>query len=200
MPGRDYLGLLELANGQYGYVTPDDARSGGVDPAQLRLMHHRGVLERVAHGLYRFPVVPSGPLDQYMEAVLWTRTPAQLSHETALDLHDLCDVNPAQIHVTVPAAYRLRRSMPDTYRLHRRDLSADDITRHEGVPMVSVRRAILDGIETGLGWHLIEQALETARRRGLLSRSELDALDAMRRPADRGAHPDQGRPRASVGR
>jgi len=41
-----------------------------------------------------------------------SRTPAQLSHETALDLHDLCDVNPAQIHLTVPAAYRLRRRIP----------------------------------------------------------------------------------------
>lgn len=198
MPGRHYLELLEFANGQYGYVTPEDARSRGVDPAQLRLMHHRGVLEWVAHGLYRFPVVPSSPLDQYMEAVLWSRTPAQLSHETALDLHDLCDVNPAQIHLTVPAAYRLRRHIPAAYRLHRRDLSAGDITRHEGVPIVTVRRAILDGIEAGLGGHLIDQALETTRRRGLLSRSELDVLDGARHHADRGPYSGRPRSRASA--
>jgi predicted transcriptional regulator of viral defense system len=27
-----------------------------------------------------------------------------ISHDTALDLWDLCDVNPAKVHVTVPAA------------------------------------------------------------------------------------------------
>ena len=43
---------------------------------------------------------------------------------------------------------------------------------------MTVRRAILDGIEAGLGGHLIDQALETTRRRGLLSRSELDASRA----------------------
>jgi predicted transcriptional regulator of viral defense system len=180
MPGRHYLELLNLANGQYGYVTAENARQQGIDPVQLRLMHHRGLLERVAHGVYRFPAVPTTPLDQYMEAVLWTRTEAVLSHETALDLHDLCDINPAQVHLTVPAAYRLRRDMPAMYRLHRRYLAPADITRYEGIPIVTVRRAILDGIESGAGGHLIDQALKTARRRGLLARAELDAIIATR--------------------
>ncbi|MHB8681435.1 MAG: type IV toxin-antitoxin system AbiEi family antitoxin domain-containing protein [Acidimicrobiales bacterium] len=179
MPGRNYLQLLDVANGQYGYVTAEDARGQGIDPVQLRLMHHRGLLDRVAYGLYRFPVVPITPLDQYMEAVLWTRTEAVLSHETALDLHDLCDVNPVQIHITVPAGYRLRRIPPAMYRLHRRNLDRDEITRHEGIPIVTVRRAIVDGIEGGVGGHLIDQAIDTARRRGLMARSELEVLAHM---------------------
>jgi predicted transcriptional regulator of viral defense system len=165
MPGRHYLALLDLANGQYGYVTAEDARGQGIDPVQLRLMHHRGLLGRVAHGVYRFPAVPTTALDQYVEAVLWTRTEAVLSHETALDLHDLCDIKPAQVHLTVPGTYRLRRDLPAMYRLHRRDLAPGDITRHEGIPIVTVRRAILDGIESGVGGQLIDQAVETARRR-----------------------------------
>jgi predicted transcriptional regulator of viral defense system len=180
VPGRNYLQLLDVANGQYGYVTAEDARGQGIDPVQLRLMHNRGHLERVAFGLYRFPVVPSTPLDQYMEAVLWTRTQAVLSHDTALDLHDLCDINPVQIHITVPTGYRLRRIPPATYRLHRRNLDRDEITRHEGIPIVTVRQAIVDGIEGGVGGHLIDQAIDTARRRGLMSRSELAVLAHMR--------------------
>src|SRR6266542_986722 len=116
MPGRVYMELLEAATSQYGHVTADDARTLGVDPAQLRIMHHRGLLERVARGVYRFPILPATALDQYMEAVLWPRTKAALSHETALDLHGLCDVNPARIHVTVPAGYRLRRDAPRIYQ------------------------------------------------------------------------------------
>jgi predicted transcriptional regulator of viral defense system len=181
MPGRIYQELFEAATSQYGCVTADDARAHGVDPAQLRVMHHRGLLERVAHGVYRFRLVPTTPLDQYMEAVLWPRTPAALSHETALDLHDLCDVNPARIHVTVPADYRLRRKVPAVYELHRRALHPADITRHEGIPIVTVPRAILDGIEANLGGHLIDQAIQTARRRGLVAPAELRGLTRVRR-------------------
>ena len=180
MPGRLYLELLELAHGQYGYVGVQDARELGIDPVLLRLMHQRGVLDRVAQGLYRVPTVPSTALDQYMEAVLWTRTEAVLSHDTALDLHDLCDINPARIHLTVPAAYRLRREMPGMYQLHRRHLDPVDITRHEGIPIVTVRRAIADGIETGTGGNLHDQAMETARRKGQVSPPELANLASMR--------------------
>jgi predicted transcriptional regulator of viral defense system len=35
-----------------------------------------------------------------------------LSHDTALDLHELCDINPAQIHITIPTAYRLQKPVP----------------------------------------------------------------------------------------
>jgi len=181
MPGRVYLELLEVAVGRYGYVTPADARALGIDPVQLRLMHHRGALRRVARGVYRFPVVPVTALDQYMEATLWPAVPTVLSHETALDLHDLCDVNPARIHISVPAGYRVRRDVPKMYVVHRRSLPQEDVTLFEGVPVVTVRRAILDGIGADLGANLIDQAIDTARRRGLLGRDEIRALGRSRR-------------------
>ena len=183
MPGRNYLNLLEVANSQYGYVTAEDARRLGIDPGQLRLMHHRKVLDRLAVGLYRFPIVPTTSLDQYMEATLWPRLPTVLSHETALDLHDVCDVNPSRVHLTVPPDYRLRRDLPAMYQLHPRQLEARDITSHEGIPIVTVHRAILDGIETGLGSHLIDQAVTTAESRGMLSRGELTGIAEIRKKA-----------------
>jgi len=109
------------------------------------------------------------------------------SPRPALDLHDLCDINPAHVHVTVPASYRLRRDMPAMYRHHRRDLVPGDITRHEGIPIVSVKRAILDGIESGVGGYLIDQAVETARRRGLVARAEMVVIIATRHEPDRAA-------------
>jgi predicted transcriptional regulator of viral defense system len=188
------MGLLEEATGQYGYVTADDARAAGLDPAQLRVMSHRGLVEHVAHGVYRFPIVPTTPLDQYMEAVLWPRTTALLSHETALDLHGLCDVNPADIHITVPADHRVRRDVPGMYQLHRRDLDPADVTLHEGIPIVTVYRAIRDGIEARLGGHLIDQAIDTARRRGLLAPDQMNALAQQRGTHRERKPPRNGRP------
>lgn len=188
------MGLLEEATGRYGYITAADARAAGVNPTQLRIMNHRGLVEHVARGVYRFPIVPTTPLDQYMEAVLWPGTTAALSHETALDLHGLCDVNPATIHVTVPADYRVRRDVPRMYQLHRRDLDPAEITLHEGIPIVTVYRAIRDGIEGHLGSHLIDQAVETARRRGLLTPGELRMLKRERA----GARHQRGHPASTL--
>jgi hypothetical protein len=101
--------------------------------------------------------------DQLMEATLWPRGLGVISHDSALDLWELCDVNPAKVHVTVPASARIRREVPSAYLVHQRDLDLSEVTRIDGIPVVNVRRAILDGIERHLGGHLIDQARRHAR-------------------------------------
>jgi predicted transcriptional regulator of viral defense system len=143
-------------------------------------MERRGTLERVAHGLYRFPAVPATALDQLMEATLWPRGLGVISHESALDLHDLCDVSPGKVHLTVPTSYRLWSAPPRAFVVHRRRLDEADVTRYEGIPVVTPLRAICDGIEEHLGGHLIDQAIDTARRRGQITPGELDVLTTSR--------------------
>ena len=180
MPGRAFTVLLNHAQQQYGYLTPDDARELDIDPTQLRLMAARHTLEHLGHGLYRMPMVLPTQLDAYMEAVLWTGRRGVLSHETALDLYELCDVNPSAIHLTVPSGFRTRKAVPEIYRLHRFDLDPAEVGWHEGIPIVTPERAILGGIEQGLGWQLIDQAIATARARGLITKQAAKRLAAMR--------------------
>lgn len=177
MPGRVYTQLLEIAHDNYGYLTPADARAAGVDPLRLQDLARRELADHVAHGLYRLRLVPPTALDQYMEATLWPRQAGGvLCHETALDLHELCDVNPAKIHLTVPAGYRTHRNVPALYVLHHRNLDPADVTLHEGIPIVTPYRAILDGIDARLGRRLLDQAIDNAAARGLLDRSELASM------------------------
>ncbi|MCK9249734.1 MAG: type IV toxin-antitoxin system AbiEi family antitoxin domain-containing protein [Solirubrobacteraceae bacterium] len=180
MPGRVYSELAEIALDQYGYVTTVDAREIGVNPQRLVEMAARGTAERVFHGIYRLPVVGEGGLDQLMLATLWPRGLGVLSHETALDVHDLCDVNPAKVHVSVPMSYRLTREVPSVYQMHRRRLDPEEVTRHEGIPIVTAPRAILDGIEAHLRPGLIDQAVGAARRRGLLDAVDLERIATAR--------------------
>jgi hypothetical protein len=180
MPGRVYEALFEVALEQYGYITAKDTRELGFEPSHLVDLARRGDLDRVAHGLYRFKVVPVTMRDQLMEAALWPRGLGVISHATALDLWNLCDVNPAKIHVTVPKSARIRRKALPAYEVHIRDLDATDITRSEGIAVVTVRRAILDGIEAQIGGHLIDQAVDTAIRQGLLSAAEQVEITATR--------------------
>jgi hypothetical protein len=53
-----------------------------------------------------------------------------LSHETALDLYELCDVNPAAIHLTVLKGFRTRKQVPSAYRLHYANLTPGDVRWH----------------------------------------------------------------------
>jgi predicted transcriptional regulator of viral defense system len=187
MPGMVYSSLRDLAVDQHGLVTTTNARDLSVDPHRLQVMEDRGLLERVSRGVYRFPDIPAGALDQYMEAALWPHpTRAVLSHETALDLHDLCDINPSRTHVTVPADYRTTRKAPPVLELHRQDLPAEEVGWHDGIPIVHPRRAIRDSIENDTGWHLIEQAITTARRRGRITATEARRLKNLRPSARTG--------------
>ena len=177
MPGRIHDVLFEHALDQYGFVTSEDARALGVDHQRLVDMARRGTLERVARGLYRFKSVPFTGRDQLMEAALWPRrVRGVLSHDTALDLHGLCDINPAQIHITVPRQYRINREVPTTYAIHHRDLPVEDLAVVEGLPTVTPQRAILDGLETHVDPKLVAQAIDTVERRGLVRGAELSYL------------------------
>lgn len=181
MPGRIYTLLHEHALDQNGYLTTRQARDLGVEAHRLEKMKQRGLLETVSRGVFRFVDVPAGPLDQYTAATLWPlEAQGVLSHATALDLHELCDINPNRIDITVPATFRTTRTPPDVLRLHRDDLAKDDVTWHEGLPIVTVYRAIRGSVELGVGWNLIEQAIDTARRQGRLTRERAGELRDLR--------------------
>lgn len=170
MPGTIYAALADLANERQGFVTPDDARELGIDPMNLVRMAERGQLERRVNGVYRFPLIPPGRLDSYMEATLWPRGGGVISHETALSLFELSDVNPGKIHITVPREHRVRRAIPPSYRIHREDLGSEQLTTLEGIPIVTPEHAIRQAHGAHLGAALIAQAIDDGERDGLLTR------------------------------
>jgi predicted transcriptional regulator of viral defense system len=178
MPGAVYTELADLANEQYGFLTPEDARDRDIDPVNLVRMFQRGHLERRATGVYRMRLVPASSLDAYMEAVLWPGRGVRgvLSHETALDLYGLSDVNPAKIDITLPRAHRIRREVPASYRIHHEDLTRNDVTAFEGIPIVTPARAIRQAAAANLGPALIGQAIDHGERDGRLARREADEL------------------------
>lgn len=160
--------LWDVATDQYGYVTTNDARELGENPQELAKLAYRNKLAHIGHGLYRFDEFPSTERDEFMKTVLATGVPAAvLSHDTALMVHELCDINPTAIHVTVPKAARVRRHLELT-TLHHDNLDAADRGWWEGIPVATVAAAIRQGIETNVPHHLLAQAMGTARARGQL--------------------------------
>jgi predicted transcriptional regulator of viral defense system len=173
--------LLPLAEENDGLVTAAQARALGITESVLARLTQRGRLERVARGVYRIPYFPADPLSQYREAVWWARAshgPAQvaLSHETALGVYGISDVNPARVHLTVPKYARLRRQKPKWIVIHRGDLTPSDVTTHEGLPVTTVAKSVLDVMETTGRLGLARQAIKDARKEGYISAAELQRL------------------------
>ena len=183
MPTSLFPALLDRAMDQHGLLTPRDAEAIGASEAALRRMARRGTLERRGFGIYAIPQLIADRLGQYQEALLWVREPGALSHDTALDLHDLCDINPAQVHVTVAPGTRLRRRLPAWLVVHRGHLDAHDLTWHEGLRIATPARAILDGIATNIGDRFVDQAVDNGRNRGLLGAADLRRIDIARAKA-----------------
>ena len=178
MPTDRFAELAELAADQHGFFTLADARAVGYADNTVAQMARRGRLERVSQGVYRIPFLPPGPFAGYMEATLWPAgVRGVLSHATALDLWDVSDVNPAKIHVTVPREHRPQRQVPKAYVIHREDLDEAEVTAIEGVPLVSLERAIRECAADHLGLDLIKQAVRRGREKGLLSSAVADRLN-----------------------
>jgi predicted transcriptional regulator of viral defense system len=184
MPGTIYNNLADIAADQYGFVTTADARNSGIDPHRLLEMAKRGQLDRCGTGVYRVPLIPATSLDSYMLATLWPRkASAVISHDSALDLYGLSDVNPAKIHITVPRDHRPRRQIPQQYEIHREDLAPEEITSREGIPVVTPSKAIRQAHTAHLGLELLHQAIEDGQEQGLLNRQEAKELKAtLKRP------------------
>ena len=171
--------LWEVAVDQHGYITLDDAQKLGISQPTVAMLAHRGTLEHLARGVYRFAHFPTSPAGPYLEAVLWTGQPrACLSHDTALALHELCDINPGRIQVTIPKGRRIRRAGGNLYVVHQQDLDDEQIGWWERVPIVTIGMAIEQCIDTGVPTYLIKQALDTAARRGAVRPGDLDRLNA----------------------
>ncbi|NEE02396.1 type IV toxin-antitoxin system AbiEi family antitoxin domain-containing protein [Phytoactinopolyspora halotolerans] len=173
MPGKYWNAVMDVAVEQGGYVTP--ALVPDVPPVELRKMASRGTLERVGHGVYRVPALPREPFDEFILARLFTRGRGVISHDSALLIHQLCDINPAHVHLTVPRAYRINRSGGEMYVVHRADLRRDEVTQIEAVVVTTIRRTLTDALST-VPIALVRQAITTAAERGAIRVDEREAL------------------------
>jgi predicted transcriptional regulator of viral defense system len=164
--------LMAIAVEHGGYIPTRMVVEAGVPAARLVTLAARGGLERVGYGLYRLPNFPFDPNDELILATLWANDRGAISHEAALQFYELADVNPVAIDLTIPKKYRIGRAGGDAYRVHREDLAPKEIAVVDGVRVVSVNRAISGAIEQGVGSALINQAIDTARKLGRITKRQ----------------------------
>jgi predicted transcriptional regulator of viral defense system len=154
--------VASIADEQWGLVTTAQARAAGVSPQSMARLANEGVLERVAHGVYR--VVGAGsPLDDLRAAWLALapeqratdrlREPdAVLSHRSAARYHQLGDLDADRFEFTVAARRQSKR--PDV-RFHRETLAPGEWQITTGLPVTTIVKTISDLAKTRTdGGHL----------------------------------------------
>jgi predicted transcriptional regulator of viral defense system len=160
-------------------VTTRSAAGIGITRRTLAGMVDRDRLEHVLRGVYRVAHSHRGSLAPYREVILWAqahRGPCvALSHETALVILSLTDANPSKIELTVPLHARFRRQHPAQIVIHRAVLDGRDIIEHEGLPVTSVSRTVVDIARSG-NLRFAGDAIMQGHRDGYITESESHRL------------------------
>lgn len=170
--------LFEVASAQDGYFTTQQAAEAGYSTQLLIKYIQGGRVARVRRGVYRLVHFPAGEHEELAIVWLWSERMGVFSHQTALALHDLSDVLPSEIHVTLPAAWHRRRfRVPPGVVLHHADVPAEDRGWFGPVPITTPRRTIEDCARASLPPELLRQAARQALRRGLVGRADLAEAD-----------------------
>jgi predicted transcriptional regulator of viral defense system len=135
----------------------------------------------MTRGVYRIAHYPVDRLAQYREAVLWAKASQgperiALSHETALLLYGISDANPPRVNLTVPTSARLRRKCPEWVAIRKANLSLEELGEHEGLPVTTVSRSIMDVLLATRRIDVARQSVSDAVRAGLLNSAEASSL------------------------
>ena len=168
--------LFSKALEQGGYFTAKQAIEAGYGYPHLDYHVSTGNFERVEHGIYRLKTLPPGEHDDLVRLSLWSRDrndqpQAVVSHDSALVLHDLSELLPGEIHLTVPPKFR--KDPPAGCVLHKARLAPKDIEEHTGFRVTAPLRTLLDVAASGVPEEQLQKAVADALARGLVRRNKL---------------------------
>lgn len=177
-PTKDALrNLTALAQRQGGYFSAKQAASAGYDYPHLDYHVRSGNFERSGRGFYRLLTSPPAEHDDLIRLAFWSRnradqTQAVASHQTALSLHQLSDLLPTSIHLTVPPGFR--KPAPPGVVLHRGKLATEETEEREGFLVTAPLRTVLDiATDERISQEHLGKAIQDALERGLVRKSAL---------------------------
>ena len=168
-----------MAREQHGFFTTKQAEAAGFRRQSHYYHVQTGDWIREHRGIYRLAHFPSAERPDLTRFWLWSRNRQDVpqgvySHETALSLHELSDVMPAKLHLTVPKLFRRMAPIPRAIVLHRSDLDPADTETLEGVPVTTPLRTILDLLrEHRVSQDVLVQALREALHRGTITQKSI---------------------------
>lgn len=170
--------LFDLVSGQAGYFSAAQALDLGYSyQAQA---HHvaAGNWLRVDRGIFRLAEWVPGEHDELARWTLWSKGRAVVSHESALEVHDIGEFESRRVHLTVPPGFTMR---DEALALHFAKLPVSDVLERPGFRVTTPLRSLIDVAAGGPDEEQLARAISEAQQKGLLTlrrlRSRAEALD-----------------------
>ncbi len=174
--------LYEIASLQQGYFTSRQAKEAGYADSRFAYHVKKGRWVREGRGIYRLANYPIGDRPDLVYWSLWScnrsgNVQGVFSHQTALAIHDLSDVMPAQYHLTVSKGFRKYHAIPENLVLHFADVEGDEVWEFEGYKITSPERTVRDVLlDEGISDELVIQAISDGLQKGVISSSQLSGI------------------------
>jgi predicted transcriptional regulator of viral defense system len=171
--------LYEIAESQQGFFTAKQAIRAGFAEKVHAYHVKAGNWIREHRGIYRLAEFPAPERPDLMLWYLWSQNRQEVpqgtySHDTALSLHELSDIMPSKLHMTVPKEFRRNSKIPEIVVLHHAHLDRSDVQEMHGVRITRPLRTIVDLVQSGhVDRTQLKQAVDEAVRRGLIGRKEI---------------------------
>ncbi len=121
--GRRLRALHVIAMEQGGYFSAAQAKEGRLLVPGAGAPRRRRQLGR---GIFRLADEPLEIHDEMFEWILWSKGRAVVSHESALAVHDVGELESRRVHLTAPPGFAMRRR---ALVVHHATLAARDIDR-----------------------------------------------------------------------
>ncbi len=171
--------LYQIAETQGGYFTSKQAASLGYASNKRAYHVQAGNWLREHRGIYRLALFPEPDRSDLILWWLWSRGRSDqpsgvYSHQTALSLHELTDVNPSRLDMTVPPSFRRGVPVPRILRLHYGTVLTVEQEVLFQVPVTDALRTIYDVWEEGsLPQDTLRQAFRQARANGKITQRQV---------------------------
>jgi len=174
--------LYEIAQSQQGFFTTKQAIRAGFAEKVHSYHVNAGNWIREHRGIYRLAEFPAPERPDLMLWYLWSQNRQEVpqgtySHDTALSLHELSDIMPSKLHMTVPKEFRRNSKIPEVLILHYAHLDKSDVQEMHGIRVTRPLRTIVDLLQSGhVDRSQLKRAVDEAVRRGLVGRKEIDRM------------------------
>ncbi|MGI5159977.1 type IV toxin-antitoxin system AbiEi family antitoxin domain-containing protein [Microbispora sp. CA-102843] len=145
--------LASLTEAQYGLVTTRQAELSGAHRRDLSRLVQAGVLEHMAHGVYRVAGAPRPCLTELRAA--WLQLAPELetdqrevthgvvSHSSAALMYEVGLLDPLRWEFIIPPPRRFRTRRQDV-TIHRARLTAGDVKWVDGLLVTTPLRTVID--------------------------------------------------------
>ena len=122
--------LIELSINQGGYFTAHQALKLGYSYRAQSYYLETGYWVKEDRALYRVNFLPYQKDDELIKAYFWTRDKndipqAVISHESAAMVHNIGEIIPKEIHLTVPKSFR--KKPQNKYKLYKANIAKSEI-------------------------------------------------------------------------